>query len=420
MLNKDGHLLEVGLIRYTVDNRLSALSGLQKRIKSDGFRYAHLFPSKDGKKVQSSWSDSNDTFDYASIIYESLDLKEYDNQLFIEEHSKGEFVLVRVDNGVIVSDERLIIKEAVNKINDVLGNDREMEVTRKVLLLTVANQDVRTAAAVFGVIENVPEEFWDGQLERGLENYQFKLLKDARKSKGIKRPKAGYIWAAAAVILIGTQFSSFKKEDVSVERFVPEVDHFAQFKSSLTMTEISPVNRLKEDYNMMILIGQLPGWQLKSVAHVRDVATYTVEKIQGNNSGTVAQLISWARENGFQTGRIDGSYSLMRVPANIPVHASDDGIYMHSVENVTNTLTDAVTLWIPDAQIIVYQEQAQAGGRWRKRNIGMTLSGQYREDLITFAAILEALDLPIALQEASYQVANEQLSGQILMTIFGE
>lgn len=420
MIEKNGYSFLVGAITHTVPNRMSSISQLKRMIKQDGFSYASVLATQNKNKIQASWSDDKSVLHYAGGVYRYLSEQDADNYLFVEEVGAATFAYVRVDNNEIISEELQSTENLSFVFQDIQRNDESAEIERQVFLLNVSNSSVRIACGKLGVISDLDDDAWDYILENHLEEIKYKTIHEAVKNKAIRRPHAAAVWGVIGACTIG-YFAYGQIETQEIEEFIaPPTDHFQLYREQLTNSKISPTNRLKEDFNLLLILRAIPGWELISVEHMTDIVSYNVRPVMGvQGANTITNLRNFARRHNLQVARVDNSYSLLYVPQNIPVYRSDVN-YIHNVEQVTDILIDSVRLWIPGAQVIVHDDQPQGGGRWRNRNIAITFSGHFREDFLTLSSIIEALELPIALNGGDYQVRDEQVSGQLNFSIIGD
>lgn len=421
MIERGGHSLLIGAVTQVVPNRVASINNLKRLIKRDGYTYAATCVSYDKTKIQASWGDSKDLLHFAGGVYRGLASFESLDYLFIEEVGAGSYAYVRVDEGVIISEDIRFSATIGILLSDIKSADESSQRERQVFLLNVTDAEVRREAGECGVITDVDATFWDDVLKKHAQAMRFRPIHDAVKGKGVRRPRTALVWggvaAAATAYLV---YASFYEPEVIEVMMPPPPDHFANYRSEVTRTQISPTNRLKEDFNLLLLTRQIPGWELVSVEHMRDVVSYNVRPILGiQGTNTVANLREFARKNGLQVARIDNNYALLYDPQNIPVYSSGYD-YIHSVEHITDLFIDAVRLWIPGTQVVVHNDTPQSGGRWRSRRVSVAFSSHHREDLLTLSAIIESLELPIALISGQYQVRGEQITGEYSLSIIGD
>lgn len=410
---------EVGFFREVFDNRFSSAAKIRQAQKKSGFPFACIVTNEKKNKLFVSFGPNDDQYDYGAYAYSALKNIIESNSIIIEMVEKNRYFLLRIRNGEINSD-KLLNEEQM--LQEVFQANKFKADTEDFQLIFCGSPNDQVRAMIERITTPVYQDALLSQTHAGkgknsdLEIYRMRSVKEALTAPGVTRPKVKRTWAAiiASVALITFLLTSSEP----LQSRIKVVDPYKELKVLLTGQAINPVGRLKQDYNIQIALLKLPGWELVSIDHMPTMSSYEVNQI---SRGTVKQLDIFAAKNGLSVAKLNTGYQIVVPGLNKPIHnMAKDHVYYHSMQNVTDIFISSVELFIPQVQVAIQKDQKGANDDWGKRQVVVNFAGHYREDLLTIAHIIEALELPIAFESANYKVDGEQLNGNLTLTIIGK
>lgn len=408
--------MELSTVRWVYPNRFSTPAKIKKKFKLDDFRYAALHVTITRKQIHASWSNNSDTYAVPFYVYDQIIQDEQDSVIYVEQRDAKSAIYIRIDNGVLMEDYLGSFSSVIDKLYGIAEMSARSSKPHRVLFYEVDDKSILHTKSLFEV-ESYPDGLVKNASEEDIKQYQYRPLNEAiKKTRSIKRINPIIAWSVLLFISASLFFLG-GGDEVEVTP-IQIIDRYAGYKTAITTSEVDVTNRLREDYNNHLSLTGLPAWDVVAVQHTQDYISYTVE---AKSNGVVSLLNEWALNHGFRVLRVDNEVTLVRPPSNVPVYdmqASE--VPIHNLDQVTDLLADAVTLYIARSNLSIQREHTQARENWRRRDVNIGFTNAYKEDLLTLAAIIESTQLPVSVRESNYRINDERLTGNLILSIFGD
>ena len=226
-------------------------------------------------------------------------------------------------------------------------------------------------------------------------------------------------WVAGIAVAIFVSFQMVDTEEPKI--VIKKVDDYKKYNQLLTSELPEVDSRLRQAFNLHVLLEKVPNWMLTKVNFHKDTKNPQFQMAKLSSAASLQGLTSFAKKYGLSVFTDKEGIWIQTFGANRAPFTKDT-LYVDKLLNIYSNTKDNLGFISPHIDMqsldhVIYDASQQ---QWDSKRVSLSFKSADKHDLLRIAAVFKGL--PVTLEQASYTVdANKGLfQGNIILQIHGE